>query len=381
MRIAYYTPFKPLDHPRVSGVVTIARDLHDYLALRGHEPVLAATLPAEGIFRRPWRWPAALTALRAVRHCRAHCDCWLTYHTYYKAPDLLGPVFRAPDRPYFIFAGAYASKRRKRLGTWAGYHLNRRALLAADHIFSNKLADFRNLRRIVPSEKLTYIRPGIRTEWFSPEPEAGARLRGQLGLDRMPVVVTAAMFRPGVKVLGLEWVIRACGRLHQRGLPVGLLIVGDGPGRLGLEHLARAELPGRAHFLGKLEREAMKLAYSAGDVFVFPGIHEGLGMVYLEAQCCGLPVVAFDHDGAPEVVVDGRTGLITPSFDLDTFALAIERLLTTPALRHEMSAAARAHVLERHDLLRNYQVMEAIMCEVTAALRPREPGPRRAAWA
>ena len=56
--------------------------------------------------------------------------------------------------------------------------------------------------------------------------------------------------------------------------------------------------------------------YSAGDMFVFPGIRESLGMVYLESQSCGLPVVAFHNGGIPEVVVDGETGFLTPALSV-----------------------------------------------------------------
>ena len=56
-----------------------------------------------------------------------------------------------------------------------------------------------------------------------------------------------------------------------------------------------------------------------GIVFAFPGIRESLGMVYLEAQACGLPVVAFDNGGVPEVVKDTVTGMLTPPFDKSGF--------------------------------------------------------------
>jgi glycosyltransferase involved in cell wall biosynthesis len=101
--------------------------------------------------------------------------------------------------------------------------------------------------------------------------------------------------------------------------------------------------------------------YSASDVFVFPGIQESLGMVFLEAQSCGLPVVAFDNAGVPEAVADGRTGFLVPMYAVKPFADAIERLLKNKDLRQQMSRAAQSHIRQAHDLDKNYQKMERML--------------------
>jgi glycosyltransferase involved in cell wall biosynthesis len=82
-------------------------------------------------------------------------------------------------------------------------------------------------------------------------------------------------------------------------------------------------------------------------------------MVYLEAQCCGLPVVATSHDGAPEVVADGESGIIVPPFELEAFAGAIARLLEDGRLRRKMAEEAMARVRREHDILVNYQQLFA----------------------
>jgi glycosyltransferase involved in cell wall biosynthesis len=99
------------------------------------------------------------------------------------------------------------------------------------------------------------------------------------------------MFRPDVKTEGLTWVIRACGELRRRGNNFHLVIAGDGKEKDRLQRLAREHLPHRFHFAGEIPRKEMYRYYSACDLFVFPGIRESLGMVFLEAQSCGLPVV------------------------------------------------------------------------------------------
>ena len=106
--------------------------------------------------------------------------------------------------------------------------------------------------------------------------------------------------------------------------------------------------------------------YSAGDVFAFPGIRETLGMVYLEAQACGLPVVAFHNGGIAEVVTDKLTGFLTPLYDLQAFTDAISRILDDAALQKSMGEAAAGHVRRAHDIHRNYHRMETVLQRVIA---------------
>lgn len=101
--------------------------------------------------------------------------------------------------------------------------------------------------------------------------------------------------------------------------------------------------------------------YSAGDLFVFPGIRESLGMVFLEAQSCGLPVVAFNNGGIPEVVRDGETGILTPLFSEPHFCNAIEKLLNDRPLAEDMGKSAAQYVREHHDLNVNYRGVEDIL--------------------
>jgi len=289
-------------------------------------------------------------------------DLWLTYHSYYKAPDLLGPsCCRRLGIPYVIFQGIYSTKRRKHWTTWAGFVLNRQALLTAHHVFTNRKEDLVNLTRIVPEKSLTYVAPGIFTEQFFFDLESRKQLRRQMDISDGLVVVTAAMFRPGVKTEGLSWVIRSCGELFRKNVPLYLLIAGDGKESPRLRQMADQWLPGRVRFLGKVPREEMHRFYSAGDLFAFPGIRESLGMVYLEAQSCGLPVVAFADGGVPEVVADEVSGYLVRPFDVSGFNQAIVRLVEDSAMRRQMGKAASDYVRSRHDLRTNYRIVEDIL--------------------
>lgn len=364
MRITFYAPFKPLGHAHPSGDLAIAGSIRAYLEGRGHQVRQAGGLRMRWIYWTPWKWPRMLGEYRrAVReHLREPADLWLTYHTYYKAPDLLGPaVCRRTDVPYTIFQGIFSTKRRRRIKTLPGYFLNLRALAAARHLFTNREEDWKNLKRRIPSERLTYIRPGITPSVFAFDAEARGLLRREWAVGDTPVVLSAAMFRPDVKSQGIAWVIRSCGRLHRQGIPLFLAIAGDGKERDRLRQLAERHLPGRVRFVGKIPRERMHRFYSAGDVFAFPGIRESLGMVYLESQSCGLPVVAFDNGGIPEVVAAGETGVLTPPFDAPAFDRALAGLILDAEVRDGMGANARGHIRRYHDVDKNYALMEAIL--------------------
>ena len=93
MNICFYAPFKPLGHPNPSGDLIIATGLYGYFRNRGHKVRPVSDLRARWIYWKPWQWPKILKELwRIMRGAgRDQPDLWLTYHTYYKAPDLLGP--------------------------------------------------------------------------------------------------------------------------------------------------------------------------------------------------------------------------------------------------------------------------------------------------
>lgn len=374
LNIAFYAPFKPMDHPHPSGDRAIAAGLFHFLQTCGHHLCVADRLRTRWIFRRPWQWPRVMQSRRRIvrRYGAGQLDLWLTYHSYYKAPDLLGPfAARKLRQPYVIFQGSYATKYRRRPGTVLGYYLNRRALLAADHVFLNRRADLENIRRLLPDERLTYVAPGIFPSQFTFDPESRRELRAEWGVDDLPVVLTAAMFRPDVKTDGLLLVIQAMAQLLHGGRRFLLVIAGDGSEKQRIVDAAGTMLADRCRFVGRVSRENMYRYYSASDLFAFPGINESLGMVFLEAQACGLPVVAFDNGGIPEIVSRDETGFLTPLFKPAPFADAIDRLITDEALRRSMGVKAGQHVRHYHDLAINYQRMHDALIRVVARGRCR----------
>jgi len=367
MRICFYAPFKPLGHPQPSGDLVTARGIVEFFKSRGHVVVAASSLRCRWIYWRPWLWPRLLQERRRVvrRLGGEGFEVWFSYHSYYKAPDVLGPYAAARmGLPFVLFQGVFSTKRRRDWKTLPGFHINRKTLLAARQVFTNKQVDQHNLKRILPEDRIHYVAPGIQPDEFTFDPEARQRLRNDWRIGDEPVVLAVAMFRSGVKTEGLTWVLRACGELKRRGQRFRVVIVGDGQERARLMRLARTEMPGQTLFAGQIDRSELYRYYSAADLFVFPGIQESLGLVYLEAQSCGLPAVAFENAGVPEAIRNGTTGLLVPMYDGRRFVEAIERQQQDGGLRRRLGENAKTHVRQFHDIRKNYRRMESVLQEM-----------------
>lgn len=361
MKIAFCTPFKPLNHPRVSGDVTIAKGLVRFFQEKGHEVQLVPHVSTKRIWSTPQRWLQAHIAALEIQEyliSENRPDLWFTYHSYYKAPDIFGTLAVKNNIPYTMFAPSHAPKRKQHWKTCTGYYLNKRALQKTSHIFSNKQRDLEGLEQVVDSANITFIPPGIRTEDFTRDETTREENRTTWNAQNSVVVLTVAMLREGTKSEGVEHVIKSCGTLLRNGYDITLVVAGDGTMRSHLETQAQQLLPERHHFLGTVSSQKLPQLYSSCDIFAFPGINEGLGMVYLEAQSCGLPVVAWDHDGAPQVVTDGVTGIITPSYDSKKFTDAIGKLTASKQLRTTMGTAAATHAATNHNMHINYEAMD-----------------------
>lgn len=360
MKLSYYMPFKPPGHHNPSGDLVTGRELHDYLVRQGHHVSLASTLRSRWIYFRPWQYVRAdFERKRIIRSLQnSPVDLWLTYHSYYKAPDIIGPACsRSLAIPYVIFQGIYSTKRRRTLKTLPGFLLNRRALISARIVFTNKRGDERNLKRLLPEHRVKYIAPGLTPEQFCFDEGSRKSLREQWSAGRRQIVMTTAMLRPGVKSSGVRIVMESCRELIGRGCEILLVVIGDGANRRTLEREGNERLPGNCLFTGKIERCKLHRYYSAADLFAFPGIEESLGMVYLEAQSSGLPIVAYGDWGAKEAVLHEETGLLCPASRPDQFTDHINTLLLNPERRAVMSEAAKQHIRAHHDSALNYQLI------------------------
>ena len=291
--------------------------------------------------------PTPLVARRAARLVREHEieNVWFGA----AAPlALLAPVVRR--------AGAHrvlASTHGHEVG-WSMLPVARQVLRAiggtTDTVtFVSKYTRGRFASAFGPHAALEYLPPGVDTERFVPDAAARAAIRERHGLGDKPVVLCLSRLVPRK---GQDMLIRALPAIREQVPDAVLLVVGGGPYGSTLRELAAAIGDGEnIVFTGSVPSEELAQYHSAADVFAMPsrtrggGLDvEGLGIVYLEASACGVPVVAGDSGGAPETVIAGRTGLVVDGRSVSQIAEAVVTVLSDPARARRMGAAGREFV-------------------------------------
>jgi phosphatidyl-myo-inositol dimannoside synthase len=200
-----------------------------------------------------------------------------------------------------------------------------------------------------PRAALEHVPPAIDPDVFRPDPEARKELRTRYGLGDAPVVTCLSRL---VARKGQDQLIRAIGPLRARIPGARLLIVGDGPDRDRLRRLAGGD--DAVVFTGAVPADELAPHQAVGDAFALPcrtrggGLDvEGLGIVLLEAQACGVPVVAGDSGGAPETVREGETGHVVDGRDVDALVDALADLLSDPDRARSMGEAGRTWMQEQ----------------------------------
>ncbi|MDF2367720.1 glycosyltransferase family 4 protein, partial [Sneathiella sp.] len=119
-----------------------------------------------------------------------------------------------------------------------------------------------------------------------------------------------------------------------------------------------APLDDKAVYLGAMTPDALPGWYKHADLYVWPACGEAYGMAFLEAEGCGLPVVAGNIRGVPDVVMNNKTGLLTPPEDAVAFAGAIDRLLADAPLREKMARAGQRFVRTERTLPKAAEILK-----------------------
>jgi len=193
------------------------------------------------------------------------------------------------------------------------------------------------------------IAPGIDVDHFLPT-DASA-LRKSLGLAEKKVIVSVGRL---VHRKGQDRLIEAMPEILKTVSNAHLLLVGEGPHRDHLQNLIQKHrLEGSVTLIGRIDYKDLPLYICVGDIFAMPsrsrlmGLEvEGLGIVYLEASACGLPVLAGNSGGAPDAVVQNETGLVVDGTNNKEIADAAIELLTKVDLSKKMGAAGRKWIVE-----------------------------------
>ncbi|MFB9949299.1 glycosyltransferase family 4 protein [Rhizobium puerariae] len=336
MKIAFYSPLKPPTHPVPSGDRLMARLLIQALGMAGHDVEIVSEfrsfMPVAGMSEFAGRQQAAereIARLEEEWASRGKPDLWFCYHPYYKAPDLLGPALcRHFGLPYVTAEASYSSRRNQ--GAWASSQaemLKAVEMAAVNLCFTDR--DERGLRAAAPRARFERLSAFIDATAFLAREPKPCPFR----------LITVAMMRAGDKLSSYKALAEGLGLLRER--PWMLDVVGDGPGREEVEMAFRQIAPDRVRWHGVKNPDEIADLLSAASLYVWPGHGEAYGLAYLEAQAAGLPVVAEEVAGVPEVVVHGRTGLLTPPGDVGAYASAIDRLLRSEQERQAMATEAR----------------------------------------
>jgi glycosyltransferase involved in cell wall biosynthesis len=374
MRIAFYAPLKPPDHPVPSGDRRMAQLLGRALTEAGHEVELAARLRSydgDGNVERQARMAGigGRLAARLVESMRARPRAqqpraWLTYHLYYKAPDWIGPRVAAQlGIPYLVVEASVAMKRAG--GPWSlGHEAVLAALRRADAVISLNPADDTGLApHLSAPSRILHLKPFLDAAPFAAASRDRAAIARDLNLDPdQPWLVAVAMMRPGDKLASYRVLGEALALVAERRWQ--LLVIGDGPARADVA-AALAPLGARVAYAGAMAPERMPDVLMAADLFVWPAINEAWGMAILEAQAAGLPVVAGRSGGVPVLVADGRTGLLAEPGNAHALADHVAALLDDANRRRAFGKAAGAKVAAEHDIGAAGAALDRILDSVT----------------
>lgn len=349
-RIAFHAPLKPVDHPIPSGDRQMARLILRALEASGPVEVASSLRVYDG---------SGDAALQAHLHAAAGAErerllslyaaaperrpsLWLSYHVYYKAPDLIGPhIARSLGIPYVVVE---ATRARKRLtGPWATFAAAAEAAIeAADLVLCVSARDRQAVEAYgPPGQRVAMLAPFLD---LPPTPEPNTADRRAPGSP--PRLLTVAMMRPGDKLASYRLLAESLGIVAAH--PWTLDIVGDGPAAAEVSALFAPFGP-RVRLLGASASADLAGHYRAADLLVWPGLNEAFGMVYLEAQAHGLPVLAIDNAGTGTVIRDGVGGRLTSPMPQD-FAAALAQLLADPPALRSLGRTARAYVEAHHGL-------------------------------
>lgn len=251
--------------------------------------------------------------------------------------------------------------------------MTRRAYGAAKYLVANSHNTARVLREewSIQQGRIRIVHPGVDTERFCPAPHA-IDVRRELGWHDRPVVLTVGRLQIRK---GHDMLIRALPRIRKSVPDVLYAIVGDGEERTRLESLAvELNVAESVRFHGELPDRLLVPCYQQCDVFALPnrevnGDFEGFGMVLVEAQACGKPVIAGASGGTRETLRPGVTGEIGDCSTPDFLASALARLLPQPQLCQTMGEAGREWVVQNFSWERLAQQAH----DVFAGLESAEP--------
>ena len=235
---------------------------------------------------------------------------------------------------------------RTRLASWAYNTMRRnmvrhaRLLLPVSRYTASLLTPFN-----VAQETIHVVNNGTNPDVFSPSD--GSRIRRELEIGDVPFLLSVCRL---VGRKGVDTVLKALPAVLSVRPDIVYVVAGEGPEAGDLKSLAHAlGVQDNVRFVGRIPYADLPAFYSAAAMFVLPARQaepdvEGFGIVFLEANACGTPVIGARAGGVPDAIVDGTTGLLVPPDDPEALARAILDLLGNPERAQAMGRAGRQRV-------------------------------------
>jgi glycosyltransferase involved in cell wall biosynthesis len=362
MRAVFYSPMVKADADAASGTQRMALLLQRALTGGGIEitvPDLPRTYDGKGDAAVQLRLKAeservAQAFLARVRDgAVARPDLWFSYHVYYKSPDWIGPVVARELRiPYLVAEGSHAPKRAG--GPWAlGHQGTTSALKVADRLLAMTVFDRFCLDQLAPG-RVRDLKPFIDHAPFT---------EGPIRSGPVKRLIAVGMMRNDRKRASYELLAAALRLMPD--LDLALTVAGDGVFRGAIEAMFKPAAPTHdVWFSGAVTAHEMPMHLGGSHVFAWPGIGEAYGLVFLEAQAAGLPVVACRDRGVPDATRDGETALLSTPGDVAAYAANLRRLITDEALRQRLGRNGRAFVQNERSVEAAAKTLRGVCAEL-----------------
>jgi len=223
--------------------------------------------------------------------------------------------------------------------SWITVLLSHKTIAVSDAVKN----DARNWPLI--GNKIIVIKNGIKEPEFYTKDGAREKLFALADTQLTPDAFIIGTIAELHKSKGLQYAIEAFAKLAQKDEGMRYFILGGGDEKERLDGLVKHYgLQGRVFLVGFVEDAARFLM--AFDVFILPSTTEALGLVLLEAGHAGLPVVASNVGGIPEIIEDGKTGILVQPRDSKGLAEAIKKIIDSPTMRTSLGTALHKKVLD-----------------------------------
>ena len=359
-------------HLDVGGVTRYVLSLSRKLIERGHRVIIAADhgqCEAEVRAMGAIHWPLPLHTSAEfsfpVWRARRQLAGWLQkesvdiFHAHTRVSQVIAqPLARQRRIPYVTtWHGIFKPRLGRRLWPCTGD----RCIAISEPVRRHLLEDFH-----VPADRVRCVYNGIDVARYAvlPDAPALADFRQSLGFAPEDCVIGAIGRMASGRVKGFDLVLAAIALLRDQMPHVVLLLVGDGPRRPFLEDVAqRLEIQDCVRFVGSVNDIRLPLALM--DIFVFSSRWpEGFGLSLIEAMAAGKPVVATRVGATPDIIEDGRSGLLVNPEDPAGLAGAIKQLLLRPDLAAQLGSGAQVRVQSHFSLNRMVDGIEAVYREV-----------------